>query len=99
MKKSLLFLILICFCLLNACGGGGASNGGHLATHFSITAPATVSAGTNFSVTVTALDAANNVATGYSGIAIFTSTDGDLGQGDGLTFPSATSTFTLSLRS
>src|SRR5271165_6351611 len=99
MKKSLLFLILICFCLLNACGGGGASNGGHLATHFSVTAPATVSAGTNFSLTVTALDAANNVATGYSGIVTFTSTDGQFPLVGSQMLTGGTGTFTLSLRS
>jgi hypothetical protein len=45
------------------------------ATHFRVTAPATVTAGTAFSVTVTALDAWGNVATGYRGRAHFTSTD------------------------
>ena len=46
------------------------------ATHFSVTAPGVATAGTAFQITVTALDASNNVAAGYSGTAKFTSTDG-----------------------
>ena len=100
MRKSLLFLILICsLCLLNACGGGPGGGGNLAATHFSLTAPATVSAGSTFSVTVTALDAANNVATGYSGIVNFTSTDGQFGLIGGQVLTGATGTFPLSLRS
>ncbi len=104
MKKSLLFLISLCsLCLLNACGGGGSSSGGGggnlAATHFSLTAPAAVSAGSTFSVTVTALDAANNVATGYSGIVNFTSTDGQFGLSGGQMLTGGTGTFPLSLRS
>jgi hypothetical protein len=45
------------------------------ATHFSVTAPSTATAGTSFNITVTALDAANNVAATYTGTAHFTSTD------------------------
>src|SRR5207244_1888386 len=37
------------------------------ATHFTVNAPASATAGNAFSFTVTALDAFNNVATGYSG--------------------------------
>jgi hypothetical protein len=46
------------------------------ATHFSVTAPANATAGSAFSFTVTALDASNAVATGYTGTVHFTSTDG-----------------------
>jgi hypothetical protein len=46
------------------------------ATHFAVTAPASATAGTPFSVTVTALDASNHVVPGYAGTAHFTSTDG-----------------------
>lgn len=103
MRKSLLLLISLCgVCLLNACGGGGSSSGGGgnlAATHFSLTAPAAVSAGSTFSVTVTALDATNNVATGYSGIVNFTSTDGQFGLLGGQSLTGATGTFPLSLRS
>src|SRR5208282_2800390 len=44
-------------------------------THFSVTAPATATAGTAFNFMVTALDASNNVVASYSGTAHFTSTD------------------------
>jgi DNA/RNA endonuclease G (NUC1)/fibronectin type 3 domain-containing protein len=43
------------------------------ATHFSVTAPASVTTGTSFSVTVTALAASNANATGYTGTVHFTS--------------------------
>jgi hypothetical protein len=45
------------------------------ATHFAILTPANTTAGSLFSLTVTALDLGNNVATGYSGVVTFTSTD------------------------
>jgi hypothetical protein len=45
------------------------------ATHFVITAPANVSVGAAFAVTVTAVDAYGNVATGYLGTIHFTSSD------------------------
>jgi hypothetical protein len=44
------------------------------ATHFAISAPASAHSGTAFSVTVTALDAYGNVATGYTGSVHFTTT-------------------------
>src|SRR5205807_403080 len=43
--------------------------------HFSASAPASSSAGTRFSITITALDAFNQVITGYTGTVHFTSTD------------------------
>jgi hypothetical protein len=45
------------------------------ATHFAITAPANASVGVAFTVTVTALDAYGNIATGYLGTIHFTSND------------------------
>jgi Domain of unknown function (DUF4214) len=45
------------------------------ATHFSITTPTTVTAGTPFTVTVTALDQNENVATGYTGPLHFLDTE------------------------
>lgn len=104
MKKSLLFLISLCsLCLLNACGGGGSSSGGGggnlAATHFSLAAPATATGGSSFSFTVTALDAANNVATGYSGTVHFTtSSGGALLPGDSK-LAGGTGTFTATLDS
>jgi hypothetical protein len=45
------------------------------ATHLGVSAPANATAGTPFSVTVTALDQFNNTATGYLGTVQFTSSD------------------------
>jgi hypothetical protein len=67
-------LSLCASCFLAACGG---STGIHIgpATHFSVGAPTTTTAGIALGVTVTVLDASNNVVTSYSGTAHFTSTD------------------------
>jgi hypothetical protein len=46
------------------------------ATHFAVSAPASAVAGTAFTITVTALDAFGNVATGYRGTVTFSSSDG-----------------------
>jgi hypothetical protein len=46
------------------------------ATHFKVTAPTSATAGTPFTITVTALDAYGNRATSYRGTVHFTSTDG-----------------------
>lgn len=64
--------------LLQGCGGGGGNGGGgnpQVASHFRVTAPAAVTAGTAFNITVTALDAANNIVASYSGTVHFTSDD------------------------
>ena len=47
-----------------------------VATHFAVGIPASGTAGTPGTITVTALDAHGNVATSYSGTAHFTSSDG-----------------------
>jgi hypothetical protein len=46
------------------------------ATHFAVSAPSSATAGTQFSITVSALDAFGNVATGYRGTVMFSSSDG-----------------------
>jgi hypothetical protein len=51
------------------------TNAPGLATHFSVTAPTSATAGVAVSVTVTALDQFGNTATGYTGTVQFTSTD------------------------
>src|SRR5450432_4877934 len=45
------------------------------ATHFSVSAPASATVGSAVTVTVTALDSSNAVATTYAGTVHFTSTD------------------------
>ena len=54
------------------------------AAQFAISAPYYVSIGVPFSITVTALDAYNNIATGYTGTVQFTTTD----KGTGVVLPS-----------
>jgi hypothetical protein len=58
----------------------GTSNviavGAGAATHFTLLAPSSATAGTLISITVTALDAFSNIATGYGGLVHFSSTDG-----------------------
>jgi hypothetical protein len=60
--------------LLGAIGTSAALAGP--ATHFLIQTPASATAGTAFSFTVTAKDALNNTATGYTGTVHFTASDG-----------------------
>ena len=48
------------------------------ATHFNVSAPANVTAGVAFSVTVTALDSSNATATGYNGTFQFASSPPDV---------------------
>jgi hypothetical protein len=53
----------------------GSGTGGNPATHITISMPAAGTAGAAFSVTVSALDANNQPATGYAGTVHFTSSD------------------------
>lgn len=59
----------------------GASNAinvvSNAPTHFGVAAPASTTTRATFQITVTALDAANNVPPGYSGTVHFSSTDGN----------------------
>src|SRR5207237_4249753 len=50
--------------------------GAAAATHYIVNAPASATAGSAFSFTVTAQDQFNNTATGYTGTAHFSSGDG-----------------------
>jgi hypothetical protein len=54
---------------------GAIAVGPGSATHFSVNAPASATAGTAFNISVTALDQFNNTATAYAGTVHFTSTD------------------------
>ncbi len=69
------------------------------ATHYSVTAPASATAGTSFSITVKALDAFGNVATGYTGTVHFTSTDPLAVLPANSTLVSGVKTFTVTLKS
>src|SRR5438034_2611729 len=64
------------------------------ATHFSVVAPVNVTAGTSFNVLVTALDAFNNTATGYSGTVHLTSSDASAVLPANSTLTNGTKTFT-----
>jgi len=67
------------------------------ATHFSVSAPSSATAGTSFSVTVTALDSGNNTATGYTGTVHFTSGDGAATLPANSTLTNGTGTFSATL--
>src|SRR5260370_9603407 len=68
------------------------------ATHFSVVTPANDTAGTSFTFTVNALDASNNVATGYSGTVHFTSTDSQAALPANSTLTNGTATFSATLK-
>ncbi len=72
--------------------------GAGTATHFSVTAPGTATAGTAFSVTVTALDASNAVVTGYTGTVHFTSSDGQAVLPANSTLTNGVGTFSVTLK-
>src|SRR5262249_9369236 len=59
-----------------ASGTGTIVNDDDFPTHFSISAPTATTAGSAFSITVTAQDAGNLTVAGYQGAVHFTSTDG-----------------------
>ena len=66
-------------------------------THFSVLAPAYVNAGTAFQLDVTALDAWNNVASAYSGMVHFSSSDGDAALPVDSGFAAGTGVFSVTL--
>ncbi len=67
------------------------------ATHFSVSAPSSATSGTSFSFTVTALDAGNNTATGYTGTVHFSSSDGSATLPSNSTLTSGAGTFSATL--
>src|SRR5216684_2213942 len=68
------------------------------ATHFSVSAPASATAGTAFNFTVTALDQFNNTATGYAGTVHFTSSDGAATLPANSTLTNGVGTFSATLK-
>src|SRR5215472_6589757 len=96
MKKSLLALISASgLCVLSACGGSSTPPP---ATHFSVTAPASATAGMAFNFTVTALDASNRMTTNYAGTAHFTSTDSQAVLPTNATLTKGMGTFSVTLK-
>ena len=76
MKKTLLVLVLVGgLTILAGCGSGGSTPPPPVVTHFSVTTPAAEPAGSAFNITVSALDASNQVVTSYSAVLHFTSSD------------------------
>jgi hypothetical protein len=67
------------------------------ATHFTVSAPGSATAGSAFSFTVTAQDQFNNTATGYSGTVHFTSTDAQAVLPSDSTLTNGTGTFSATL--
>jgi hypothetical protein len=107
MKRSLLAAASMCvLCILNACGGSASRTAGgdggdrsQFTTHFTVTAPATSSVGTPFSITVLALDASNNTVAGYSGTVHLTSSDAQAMLSADSTLPNGTKSFSVTLES
>jgi hypothetical protein len=69
------------------------------ATHFSVSAPASVTSFVGYQVTVTALDGNNNVVTGYTGTVHLTSTDPGFANGTGdSTLTNGVGTFNVEMK-
>src|SRR5205814_1333293 len=68
------------------------------ATHYTVSAPASATAGSAFSFTVTALDQFNNPATSYAGTVHFTSSDGAATLPANSTLSSGGGSFSATLR-
>ncbi|MHB8466446.1 MAG: beta strand repeat-containing protein, partial [Acidimicrobiales bacterium] len=68
------------------------------ATHFVLSAPSSATAGTAFNFTVTAQDASNATATGYTGTVHFSSTDGQAVLPADSTLTNGTGTFSATLK-
>ncbi len=103
MRKFLLLLLLASsLSLVGGCGGSGSGNtsggGGQSTTHFSVTAPATATAGTALNFTVTALNATNNAVASYSGTVHLSSTDSQAVLPANATLTNGTGTFSATLK-
>src|SRR5262249_46644845 len=68
------------------------------ATHYTVSTPGSATAGTAFTLTVTAQDTFNNTVTSYTGTAHFTSTDGQASLPANSTLNSGTGTFSATLK-
>jgi hypothetical protein len=77
---------------------GGVMVSPTAATHFAVSAPTAATAGSQFNFTVIAQDPFNNIATGYTGSATFSSSDSATTLPSAGTFTSGVGTFTATLR-
>ena len=95
-------LVLFGACLLGGCGGGGGTSytppPAGPATHFSVMAQATATAGIAFSFTVAALDASNNQVPTYSGTVHFSSSDAQAVLPGDQSLASGTATLQITLK-
>src|SRR5262249_44550865 len=78
--------------------GTGTSLSHDGATHFAVSAPASTTAGSAFTFTVTALDQLNNPATSYTGTVHFTSSDGQAVMPADTTLTNGTGSFSATLK-
>lgn len=69
-----------------------------IGTHFQVSAPGSATAGSPVSITITALDAGNNIATGYTGTVHFTSSDGQAVLPANSTLTNGAGTFPVTLK-
>src|SRR5262249_52958377 len=79
---------------LCACGGGGSPS----AKRLSVTVSGSVTAGTAFSITITALDSAGNVVTSYTGTVLLTSSDAQAVLPSSVAITNGTTTVQVTLR-
>ena len=79
-------------------GSTGITVSSGAATHFSVTGPGSIVEGTQFSVTVTALDQFNNTATGYAGMVHITSSDAQAALPTNAFLSSGTGSFLVTLK-
>jgi hypothetical protein len=78
-------------------GGASVNVAAAAAQSFTVSAPSSATAGSAFSVTVTALDSLGNTATGYGGTVHFTSSDGAAVLPANSTLTNGTGTFSVTL--
>jgi Putative Ig domain/Galactose oxidase, central domain len=76
----------------------GINVGPGAATHLSVSAPTAASAGMQFGFTVTAYDTYNNVATGYTGMVHFSTTDTQVVPPSNAALPNGSGSFPITLK-
>lgn len=100
--KLSLVLMLSASMVLSGCGGGSGVTQQNMfgpATHLVVMAQGTATAGVPFNITVTAMDASNNVVTSYTGVVHFTSSDAQAVLPGDQNLPAGTATLQVTLYS